>query len=207
MTTTNNEVRTYARLSSAKAGKAALVAVAVASLVIASFANSTPAASALGEYLLKMDPQGDSPILDFDIKSYFIDSSGNLNLQVYGLAGRTLPAGSHDVYAYVIVTDNGIYASDSHEAQHADDEQVANKAWHGHKVVVDENGCLTEIGSFKSQAKMAGSNVKITATGATKILAAQTVMLELLVENPDKVEEGTCIARIHEIFDVAVLSR
>lgn len=185
--------------------KAALVALAVASVAMASFANSIPSAFAVGEGMLAMDPDEENVMQDFDIKRYFIDSSGNLNLQVYGKAGQTVPQGDHDVFAYVIVTDNGIYASDSHEAQHADDEQVADKAWHGHKVEVDERGCLTEIGSFKSQARMDGSNVKITATGATKILAAKTVMLELLVNDPDDVPEGTCIAQIHEVFDIAVL--
>lgn len=193
MTTLRNETKVI---------KAALVALAVASVAIASVANNIPAASAVGD---GQDPDEQDVMQDFDIKRYFIDSSGNLNLQVYGKAGQTVPERAHDVYAYVIVTDNGIYASDSHEAQHADDEQVAGKAWHGHKVEVDERGCLTEIGSFKSQARMDGSNVKITATGATKILAAQTVMLELLVENPDDVPEGTCIAQIHEVFDIAVL--
>jgi hypothetical protein len=204
MTTTNDETRTYARLSPAKAMKAALV---VASLAIASFANTLPNASALNA-LSKFDAQGDSPYADFDIKSHFIDSDGSLNVQLYGLAGRTLPEGMHDAYAYVVVTDNGIYAADSHEAQHADDEQVANKAWHGHKVVVDENGCLTEIGSFKSQAKLAGSNVKITATGATKIVASMTVMIEILVDDPDNPPPGTtCIARVAQVFDEAVLLR
>lgn len=190
--------------------KAALIAMAVASVAIASFANNMSTASALdGAELTKFDPQGDSPYADFDIKSYFIDSDGSLNLQVYGLAGRTLPQGMHDAYAYVIVTNTGIYAADSHEAQHADDEQVANKAWHGHKVVVDENGCLTEIGSFKSQAKLAGSNVKITATGATQIISAMTVMIDILVEDPDNPPEGTtCIAKVNSVpFDVAILAR
>lgn len=198
--------RTLAPFSSAKALKSVLIAVAVASVAIASIANRMPVASAIGEDLLKMDPQGDSPYADFDIKQYFIDSDGNLNLQLYGKAGQTIPQGMHDVYAYVIVTDNGIYAADSHEEQHADDEQVANKAWHGHEVVVDENNCLTEIGSFKSHAKLAGSNVKITATGATTILAAQSVMLEIQVEDPDHVEPGTCIAKVVQVFDTAILT-
>lgn len=187
--------------------KVVVMTLAVVSMVVATFASSIPRASAL-DYLLKMDPQGDSPYADFDIKQYFIDSDGSLNLQVYGKAGQTLPQGMHNAYAYVIVTDTGIYAADSHEAQHADSEQVANKAWHGHKVVVDSNNCLTEIGSFKSEAKLAGNNVKISATGATKIISAMTVMIEILVEDPDNPPEGvTCIAKVHEVpFDVAVLA-
>ena len=203
MTTTNNEVRTCIRSpSKAKALKAALAVLAVASLTAASFAN-VPVASAL----VNQDAEGDSPYADFDIKNYFIDSDGNLNIQVYGKAGNTVPTGHMDVYAYVAVTDAGVYASDSHEAQHADDEQVADKAWHGHMVTVDDRGCLTEIGSFKSHAKMAGSNVKISETGATKILTAMTVKLELQVEDPDNPPEGvTCIAKIVKVFDEAVLA-
>jgi hypothetical protein len=193
-------------MASGKSSKFALMLMAVASVAFASFANSMPVASALDEYLPKQDPVGDSPILDFDIKSYFIDSNGNPNLQLHGKAGQTVPEGMHDVYAYVIVTDTGIYAADSHEAQHADDEQVANKAWHGHKVEVDSSGCLTEIGSFKSHAKLAGSNVKIEDTGASKIIMAQTVMLEIQVEDPDNPPEGvTCIAKIVRVFDTAIL--
>lgn len=149
------------------------------------------------------DPQGDSPLVDFDIKQAFIDSDGSLNLMVYGTAGNTLPAAMHDAYAYVVVTDDGIYVADSHEAQHADDEQVANKAWHGHKVVVSETGCVTEIGSFMSHAKLAGSNVKITDAHATKILAALTVQLEILVEDPDNPGDAPCIAQLVQVFDSA----
>jgi hypothetical protein len=185
-----------------------VVAVVAVSLCLASFRAETFSAFAEAGTIdqLKQDPKGDSPLKDFDIKNYFIDSDGNLNLQVYGHAGRTLPGGMHNAYAYVIVTDNGIYAADSHEAQHADDEQVSNKAWHGHKVVVAEDGCITEIGSFMSQAKLAGSNVKITATGATQILATMTVMIEIQVDDPDNPPEGeTCIAKVVEVFDTAVL--
>jgi hypothetical protein len=152
------------------------------------------------------DPEGDSPLVDFDIKQAFIDSDGSLNIMVYGMAGETIPTAMHDAYAYVAVTDNGIYAADSHEAQHADDEQVADKAWHGHKVTVDQSGCITEIGSFKSHAKLAGNNVKIEDSQATKILTTMTVRIEILVEDPDNPPpDATCIAKIVEVFDAAAL--
>jgi hypothetical protein len=154
------------------------------------------------------DPEGDSPLVDFDIKQAFIDSDGNLDIMVYGTAGATVPTTMTDVYAYAVVTDTGIYATDSHEAQHADDEQVANKAWHGHKVIVDENNCLVEIGSFGATSKMAGNNVKIVTEGEhpAKILSTLTLRLELQVEDPDNPPEGvTCIAKIVEVFDAAAL--
>lgn len=150
------------------------------------------------------DERGDSPLADFDIKGFGLDGDGHTYIQVYGAAGRTLPSGEKTVYAYVVQTDAGIYASDSHEAQHADDEEVANRSWHGHKVVVGPDGCIDEIGSFKSQARLAGDRVTITETGATQILGVLTVRLDLQVDEPDNPPPGvTCLAKVMEVYDEA----
>ena len=107
----------------------------------------------------------------------------------------------------MIYTDTGIYASDSHEAQHADNENVANKSWHGHKIEFNDEGCIDEIGAFKSEAAIKNHRVIISDTGATKIFKAQTVELGIMVDDPHHSPPGTtCIVRVAQVFDEAVLS-
>ena len=49
--------------------------------------------------------------------------------------------------------------------------------------------------------------VIITDTGATQIFKAQTVELEIMVDDPDNPPPGTmCIVRVAQVFDEAVLS-
>jgi hypothetical protein len=159
-----------------------------------------------------IDDKDDSPLKDFDIKDYRLSGNGDAVITLYGKAGRTVPEGMTNVYAYVVITDKGIFATDSHEAQHAESEgeTTANKAWHGHKVTIEENAgpngrdCLTEIGSFASTARMSGKHVIITDVNA-EIESAMTLRLELLVEDPDTVPEGECIAEVAVIFDEASL--
>jgi hypothetical protein len=151
------------------------------------------------------DQKGDSPFRDFDIKNYGFNEDGEAFLEVYGVAGKTLPSGEKTILAYVIFTDNGTYASDSHEAQHADDEETANLSWHGHLIVLDSEGCIDEVDGFKSSAHLSGDRIVVTDTDATKILKVQTVRLELQVDDSDNPPPGvTCLAKVMEVFDEAV---
>jgi hypothetical protein len=177
----------------------ALIAAVAFSLFVATMSSGLTTAVAASE---KHDPKGDSPLADFDIRKYGL-AGKDVYIQVYGHAGQTLPEGEHDAYAYVVWTDVGIFASDSHEAQHADNENVANRSWHGHMLNISDEGCIDEIGSFRSSAKIAGTHVFISETGATEVIKAATVQLEILVEDPDNVPPGTCIAQIVEVFDEA----
>lgn len=150
------------------------------------------------------DQKGDSAFKDFDIKNFGVDENGEAFVEVYGKAGGTLPSGEKTIFAYVIETDNGTYASDSHEAQHADDEVTANLSWHGHLVVLDSQGCVEEVDGFKSKAHLDGDRVSITETGAEEIQKVQTVRLELQVDDPDNPPPGvTCLAKVVEVFDEA----
>ena len=150
------------------------------------------------------DQKGDSAFNDFDIKNFGIDENGEAFVEVYGKAGGTLPSGEKTIFAYVIETDNGTYASDSHEAQHADNEVTANLSWHGHLIVLDSQGCVEEVDGFKSKAHLDGDRVSITETGVGQILKVQTVRLELQVDDPDNPPPGvTCIAKVVEVFDEA----
>ncbi|MEO9294744.1 MAG: hypothetical protein ABI347_03995 [Nitrososphaera sp.] len=170
---------------------------------------STLAGAAMAD-LPKRDAKNDTSVAglkDFDLKRYGFKENGDAYVAVYGKAGQTLPSGLHTAYAYVIYTDTGIYASDSHEAQHADSEQTANKSWHGHKIVFGDDGCIDEIGSFKSEASIKNHRVIIKDTNATKIFKAQTVHLEIQVDDPDNPPPGvTCLVKVVEVFDEAVLS-
>jgi hypothetical protein len=112
----------------------------------------------------------------------------------------------------VVFTNDGVYATDSHEAQHAESEgeTTANKAWHGHKVEIGQgagpNGrdCLIEIGSLDAESRMAGSNVKIIGSTATEIEMVMTTELLLLHEDPDSVPPGECVAEVVATpFDIA----
>jgi hypothetical protein len=193
-----------------KARKTVLASIAM--VIAASLAISSGMAAPAMAKPQQFDEKGDSPLPDFDIKQYFIDDDGALNIQLYGKAGRTLPEGMTSVYAYVVFTNDGIYATDSHEAQHAESEgeTTANKAWHGHKVEIAVGGgpngrdCLIEIGALDAESRMAGSNVKIIGASATEIDMVVTTELILLVEDPDNVPEGECVAEVaEEPFDVA----
>jgi hypothetical protein len=185
-----------------------IIFVIGASLVISS-GMAAPAAA----LPLFMDEQDPTIPADFDIKQVFLDSNGELNIQVYGKAGGTVPQDMNTVYAYVVFTNDGIFATDSHEAQHSESsgETTANKAWHGHKVTIKPNGgpngrdCLVEIGSLDAEARMSGSNVKIIGAHASDITMAVTTALTLLHEDPDSVPAGECVAEVVATpFDIAL---
>ena len=188
-------------------GKRYLVIPLIASLVLMLLAGTVAMAQADSP---KRDAKNDTSVAglkDFDLARYGFKKNGDPYIAVYGKAGQTLPSGEHTAYAYVIYTDTGIYASDSHEAQHADNEDVANKSWHGHKIEFNDEGCIDEIGAFKSEAMIKNHRVIITDTGATQIFKAQTVELEIMVDDPDNPPPGTmCIVRVAQVFDEAVLS-
>jgi hypothetical protein len=184
----------------------ALIAAVAFSLFVATMSTGLTTAVAASE---KHDPKGDSPLADFDIRKYGV-AGNSVYVQVYGKAGQTLPEEEHAAYAYVVWTDTGIYASDSHEAQHADDENIANKSWHGHKLEINNvevDGeilqCITEVEGFRASAKIAGTHVFIDETGATQVFKAATVELDIMgdPDNPDP--NQPCIAAIVNVFDEA----
>lgn len=148
-------------------------------------------------------------------------------IMVYGTAGGTLP--EHDeeddgfghAIAYVldvVTTAEGedkyqTWAIDSHEAQHG--ESGLGEVWHAHRVVVDEFGCLNEIDHVNpatvknkhvwfENMVVRGKSGNLETVDAIEILAAKTVLLEVLVADPDNPPEGTeCIAIVDHVFDEA----
>lgn len=176
----------------------ALVLVGILGLVpSAGIANALPAT----------DPQGDSPLIDFDIRGYGF-AGDDVIVQVYGKAGNTLPPVESQGYAYVIVTDDGVWAIDSHERQHSTTKQGVD--WHAHRVHLGDNpntpgiegeNCVNEVDEVL-HAIVKGDKVTFVDTNITIVDLVLTVELTLQVEDPDNPPEGTpCIALVTDTFD------
>ena len=109
---------------------------------------------------------------DFIIKDFGIGDDGNPFLTVKGDAGRTIPQKEDTGYAYVFLTDNGIYAVTS---------DWMYPKWHTHGITLDENNCIGSI-DMKGGAEV-GNLVKVTKTNATKVDKVMTA--EFTINNHD----------------------
>ena len=109
---------------------------------------------------------------DFIIKDFGIGNDGNPYLTVEGIAGRSIPEKENLGYAYVFVTDNGIYAVTS---------DWMYPQWHTHKITFDENNCVGSI-NMKGGAEV-GDMVKVTKTNATMLDKVMTE--EFMLNNFD----------------------
>jgi nitrite reductase (NO-forming) len=117
---------------------------------------------------------------DFDITDYGVKGS-KIWMNVDGVAGGTTPTNLSDIYAYVFVTDKGIYAVTSHGVK--DSPQVQNDLfWHTHKVELDSNSCISKIESTADAAGTAlvnGHTVAINGSGASSISQVMAVKLTI----------------------------
>jgi hypothetical protein len=164
----------------------------------------------------------DDDLANLDIHKYGF-AGARAYLQVWGTAGGTLP--EHDeeeegfghAIAYVInvVTSSGehqTWAIDSHEAQHG--SVGVGEAWHGHRVVVEGN-CLNEVDQVTSATVknkhvwfdnmvVRGKSGNLETVDVVEITSAATVLLQVMVADPDNPPEGTpCIALVDHVFDTA----
>jgi hypothetical protein len=175
-------------------------------------------------------------LADPDIKSYGFDKK-NAYVEVYGVAGGTKAEheegeegfGHAIAYVLTIVTKSGekqIWAIDSHEAQHGGSTDPSTM-WHAHKVVlgdsprtpdlVEGNNCLNEVDhvthAMTDGNRMIFEDMKVkTKNGvegieAKTILSAQTVLLEVQVEDPDNPGDAPCVALVVHEFDAAKLGK
>jgi hypothetical protein len=148
--------------------------------------------SAYASWVTFTDPS-DAADDNFDIRTVGITDDGNLRLTVDGTAGGTTPSDASQedlVYAYVFVTDAGIIAVTSHQAE--DSAQVDDDIkWHTHRVTLDGDGCVTSIEDF-GKAKLKGNRLQVLQTGATTIDAALTAELTI--------NGGVCVTAV---FDIA----
>ena len=151
------------------------------------------------------DPQGDlvdTTDSNFDIKTYGIRDDGKLFVQVYGKAARTLPTEDQDHVglAYVLVTDDGIWAINTHRAQHSTDLPQ----WHAEKILADGPCIQSIVVESERPLIISGTNVMVKGTEATEIFSVMTVEFHLLVDEPDNPPPGTeCIGQVAHIFDTA----
>ena len=134
---------------------------------------SNPVFAAIGK-----DSQGDVTNGDpnFDIKKFGMSNVPYVD--VYGKAGGTTVNDGDTIYAYVFVTDAGIFAVTSHGGIEDSTEVGDDEQFHGHLVTLDANNCLT--GVFENGvAALQNKRVSILGTGATTVLAILTAQLNL----------------------------
>lgn len=138
--------------------------------------------TALATSLTITDATGDATNNDpnFDITSAGITDKNILSMEVAGKAGRTTPSDPSQanlVYAYVFITDVGVIAVTSHQAE--DSGQVKNDLkWHAHLVTLDDDSCITSIQDF-GDAKLKDSTINVRHTGATSV--SQVLTAELTI--------------------------
>ena len=171
------------------------------------------------------DPQGDSPLVDFDIKDYGFKGK-NAFVEIYGVAGRTLAPHEDEAIGYVIniITRSGeeqTWAVDSHERQHGGSNTGAE--WHAQRVFLTDDPATIEVDAkclngvdHVTPATMDGNRAvfeDMKAKGADRINAKRitssaTVLLKLQVDDPDApLPPGIdCIAKVTQVFDTADLS-
>lgn len=116
-------------------------------------------------------------------------------ITVAGEAGGTTPGqGSTNIYAYVFVTNKGIFAVASHSFIDSGEQTPPppDLIWHAHKVTLDGSGCITSI-TDDGEASLSGNTVSLTGTQANKVDAVLTAKLTVS-------EAGVCV---DEVFDSA----
>ena len=156
-----------------------LTGTAAAASILALSAVLAPAL-ALASWATINDPSDYNADNNFDIRQVGITSDGNLRLTVDGTVGGTTPSSSSEsnlVYAYVFLTDDGIIAVTSHQAE--DSNQVGNDLeWHSHRVTLDSNFCVTSIEDY-GKAKLHGDTLTVLHTDATSVDGALTAELTI----------------------------
>jgi hypothetical protein len=113
---------------------------------------------------------------DFRITDFA--ETGTPSLTVEGTAGGTVPTETGDIYAYVFVTDAGIFAVTSHPGIEDSTEVGDDVNWHAHQVTLDSNNCVTSIND-NGIAVLSGDTVSVTGTSATSTSQVLTVVLSV----------------------------
>lgn len=109
-----------------------------------------------------------SPDLTIDDDNFGIDGDGNPFLTVKGTAGGTVPDETGDIYAYVFITDDGVYAVTSHTGIEDSDEVEDDADWHAHKVQLNDENCVTDL-QEEGNAALDGKTVTVEDTDATEV--------------------------------------
>ena len=126
----------------------------------------------------------------FDITSKGVDSQGNPFLKVKGIAGSAIPLQKDKIYAYVFITDKGIYAVASHSIEDST-EVRSDLQWHAHKVTLSSTNCITAI-SEDGDASLQGQTVKVLNT-AKPINLQNVLTAELTIGS-----SGPCVTKVFD---------
>ncbi len=127
---------------------------------------------------------------DFKIKDIGIEDEKPW-VTVEGKAGESRPDNASQIYAYVFVTDKGIFAVTSHGVE--DSTEVENDTeWHTHGgITLDEKKCVTDINEDGTAAVT--DRIEIGNITATKV---DTVMTAILgINNADG---SICIEKVFD---------
>lgn len=171
-----------------------LLVLAFAALaVLVSNSIPAPASATTTTTTTANDPRDYTEDPNFDIRRSGIDDDGNPYLTVYGDAGGTTSDTEGTIYAYVFVTDAGIYAVTSHGGIEDSTEVDDDEQYHAHLVTLDDDNCVTSI-EEDGNAVLRNHRVTVTGTDATEIDAVQTV--ELTVTDDGDI----CVS---DVFDTA----
>jgi ABC-type branched-subunit amino acid transport system substrate-binding protein len=149
--------------------------IAISAILIAG-ANSALAQSSLNE--------ADFKIKDFGIKD------GKPWLSVEGKAGASKPQNASQIFAYVFVTDKGIFAVTSHGTE--DSSEVANDTqWHSHGVVLSDKNCVTKLNEDGDGE--VNDMVGVANTNATKVDKVMTVLLGI-----NNADAKVCVEKVFD---------
>ena len=138
------------------------------------------------------DPRGDATNPDFDIRGAGVDDNGDPYIRVSGVAGGTTSETEGTIFAYVFITDAGIYAVTSHGGIEDSTEVGDDEQYHAHLVTLDNDNCVTSI-EEDGNAGLHNKRVTITGTDATEF--NQVLTVELTAS-----DDGICVT---EVFDTA----
>ncbi len=138
------------------------------------------------------DQRGDTENPNFDIRGAGVDDNGDPYTRVSGVAGGTTSDTEGTIYAYVFITDAGIYAVTSHGGIEDSEEVGDDEQYHAHLVTLDDDNCVTSI-EEDGNAVLHNKRVTITDTDATEVNKVLTVELTAT-------DDGICVT---EVFDTA----
>ncbi len=126
----------------------------------------------------------------FDITSKGVDPQGNPFMKVKGIAGSVIPLQKDKIYAYVFITDKGVYAVASHSIEDST-EVRSDLQWHAHKVTLNTANCITAI-TEDGDASLQGQTVKVLNTD--KPIKLQNVLTaELTIGS-----SGPCVTKVFD---------
>lgn len=149
--------------------------IAISAILIAG-ANSALAQSSLNE--------ADFKIKDFGIKD------GKPWLSVEGKAGASTPQNASQIFAYVFVTDKGIFAVTSHGTE--DSSEVANDTqWHSHGVVLSDKNCVTKLNEDGDGE--VNDMIGVANTNATKVDKVMTALLGI-----NNADAKVCVEKVFD---------